>query len=157
QLARIKLLRDHGVGPAQQDATVSLYSPKALFSEEEWEQVKGNCDAVVESTKKKLGTTGKLPWSFGNGPEMAHIDENDRKRTNKYIGYVLRLADVEGKGKGEDWVDEKVARVVLGSDQFAQTGGNLEQILAKRELNKDIEKRRQDVSDEDENAKYQEL
>jgi hypothetical protein len=129
------MLLKNGVGPRQKEATVQVFKSTTLFNEEEWEMVKGKKEMIKAAIIEKLGMNlgGKpFPDSF---PVGTALDPNDMGKTNDHIGVIMRAADFAPEA---GYVDKDEAYIRSGVDQFLQTGGNTDAMVAKRDVNAEL-------------------
>ncbi len=133
-LKKKQQLQDLGVGPSNREARVDLTNPKSFVAPEEFEQVKGDFDKTVQMVEQKIGV--KLNENHTNfGTDFSSVE-----KINDWIGIISRMAALQ-PDKG--FVDPKVTRLQMSTEQFAQTGGNVAAIRGKEALNAQVQQRPQ--------------
>lgn len=127
-----KKLDDAGVSYSNRQAKVNLTNPKTYFTPEEFEPIKGNAVEIIRLVIKKTGN---------RNPEQGFYTGNwtTIESVNEWIGILCRIKAV----------DASKTRVKMTTEQFAQTGGNLDAIGKKQAVNAEIEGRRAPESPED--------
>jgi hypothetical protein len=124
-------LRDAGVSYSNRQAKVNLTNPKTYISAEEFEPIKGNVKEIVKLVIKKTGNPNPL-GSFPYNPTTL-------ESVNEWIGILCRIKAV----------DAKKTRLQMTTEQFSQTGGNVDAIRGKEAVNAQVEQRRAPDSPED--------
>jgi hypothetical protein len=139
-LKKKQKLKDLGVGPSNREARVDLTNPKSFVGPEEFEQVKGDNDKIVQMVEEKIGV--KLNETHANfGTDFSSVE-----KINDWIGIVSRMAALQPE-KG--FVDPKKTRLQMSTEQFAQTGGNVAAIRGMEAVNAQVEQRRQAGDDQE--------
>jgi hypothetical protein len=132
-------LRDAGVSFSNRQAQVDLTNPKTFVSAEEFAPIQGNGKAIAQLVRKKIGKNPDLGHYRGNWTTLESV--------NDWIGVLSRIKAV----------DPKTTRLQMTTEQFSQTGGNVDAIRGKEAVNKEIESRRAPDDDAAETERMQKL
>lgn len=126
-----EISRDQGIAPAMKDAQVQLHNPNILFADEAWGAVAGNLEAIKKEIIRRTGFRGHedpahlalYPDPWMPFPDL-RLDPNDMVKVNEWIRTAERCG----------MFTEESSSVRMQAEQFAQTGGNMKAIEAKRLL-----------------------
>jgi hypothetical protein len=115
------------------DANVKVFDPTVLVTPKEWENVQGRENEIRDLVAKRTGLNKRIVDLECPVDNLQSV--NDWVKLCDRVG---RFARTEGGKKVE------TNKVEMKAWQFAQTGGNIAGVKAKRELNKEINARRQE-------------